>query len=178
MGEWAYSSQGDKPDDPDLDSKTALANPYGPRITLVPGFLDIPVLKGIVTDTHFAKRNRMGRMLLFLARLEERDGAPVPTAPHHRGIGVEERAAVLLEPDGNARVVGAGCAYFVDAGEVGGVPSVVERNKPLTFGPYKVQKVAPGHKFNLGTWSGESDSYTLSVSTGKVRSTQARNAIY
>ena len=179
MGEWAYSAQGDKPDDPNLDSKTALANPFGPRITLVPGFLDIAILKGIITDTHFAKRNRMGRLLAFLARLEKPYGVPAAaTAPHHRGIGVEERAAVLLEPDGTSRVVGAGCAYFVDTGEARAESGVVAQNKPLTFGSYKVQKVAPGHTFNLGTWSGESNSYALSVSNGKVRSTQAWGAIY
>src|SRR3569623_1959641 len=29
MGEYAYSAQGDRPDDPNLDGKTALADPFG-----------------------------------------------------------------------------------------------------------------------------------------------------
>src|SRR3954451_11425268 len=58
MGEWAYSAQGDKPDDPNLDSQSTLAHPDMKRITLVKGFLDIPILRGVITDTHFAKRDR------------------------------------------------------------------------------------------------------------------------
>ncbi len=69
MGEWAFSAQGDKPDDPNLTGELAMSDPFGPRNTLVEGFLRIPILSGIVTDTHFAKRNRMGRPLVFLARL-------------------------------------------------------------------------------------------------------------
>src|SRR3569833_596489 len=69
MGEYAYSAQGDRPDDPNLDGKTALADPFGPRISMSRGFLNIPILKGIITDTHFARRDRMGRLLVFLARL-------------------------------------------------------------------------------------------------------------
>ncbi len=74
LGEQIYSAQGDKPDDPNLDSKTALADPFGPRISLARGFVDIPMMKGIITDTHFKRRDRMGRMLVFLARLNEPDG--------------------------------------------------------------------------------------------------------
>ena len=45
-------------------------------------FLEIPILKGIITDTHFAKRNRMGRLLVFLARLNEPDGKPRSVIGH------------------------------------------------------------------------------------------------
>ena len=122
LGEWAYTAQGDQPDGPDLDGPTAMADPFGPRITLNQNFLRIPILKAIITDTHFARRNRMGRLLVFLARLNEPDGKPLPpSAPGIRGIGVEQGAAVLLDPDGKATVVGHGCAYFVDAHSASGV---------------------------------------------------------
>ncbi len=95
---------GDKPNDPNLDSKMALHDPYcTARITLARGFLDIPILKGVITDTHFAKRDRMGRLLVFLARLDEPDGKPVPPrSTVLRGVGVEQETSVLLEPDGQA----------------------------------------------------------------------------
>jgi len=176
LGEWAYSAQGDAPEDKDLDSKTTLDNPYHPRVTLVQGFLEIPILKGIITDTHFAKRNRMGRLLVYLARLNEPDGKPLPPPGMGiRGIGVQEKAAVLLEPDGQARVVGKGNAYFVDAGKGSGT---LERGKPLSFGPYAVVKVAPGHVFDLKNWTGDGTVYSLSVQDGKVRSTQAGGEVY
>jgi cyanophycinase len=184
LGEWAYTAQGDKPDDPNLDGKTAMADPYGPRITLSHNFLEIPVLKGITTDTHFAKRNRMGRLLVFLARLNEPDGKPVPPpALNIRGIGVEQGAAVLLEPDGKATVVGRGSAYFVSAAHaygmlIGGKYGIMALHKPLTFGPFDVQKVAPGKAFDLKAWSGDANRYELSVKAGKIQSTQLGGGVY
>jgi cyanophycinase len=176
LGEYSYSAEADKPDDPNLDSKTALADPFNARITFAHGFLDIPILKGLITDTHFARRDRMGRLLVFLARLNEPDGKPLPPPGLQiRGIGVEERAAVLLEPNGEGHVIGYGHAYFVSADEAKGT---LQRGKPLTFGPFEVQKVAPGGNFYLNSWAGDSITYKLSVENGKVRSTQTANFLY
>ena len=168
LGEYAYSAQGDKPDDPNLDGKTAMADPFGPRITVVHGFLAIPLLKSVITDTHFAKRDRMGRLLVFLARLNAK-GEKV------RGIGVEQGAAVLLEPDGTAKVVGHGSAYFVTPEQKA---EVLAAGKPLTLRDVQVLKVAPGHRFNVKTWQGEAAQYTLNVDAGKLTSTQAGGSVY
>jgi cyanophycinase len=177
LGEYAYTAQGDKPDDPNLDDKTALANPFGPRITLIQNFLDIPILKGMVTDTHFAKRNRMGRLLVFLARLNNPEGKPLPEPGHEvRGIGVEQGVAVLLEPDGKATVVGKGSAYFIEAHR--GPAAVVVAGQPLTFGDFVARRVAPGHAFDLKTWRGDATQYTLSVDAGAIHSTQPGGGIY
>jgi cyanophycinase len=177
LGEFAYSAQGDKPDDPNLDAKTAMADPYGSRITIKRNFLDIPILKGIITDTHFARRDRMGRLLVFLARLNEPDGKPPPPPGLSiRGIGVEQGAALLLEPDGKATIVGHGSAYFIDAQNSSGV--TLARNQTLTFGDFAVDKVAPGHSFNLQTWTGDATQYMLSVEAGTIHSTQPGGALY
>jgi cyanophycinase len=175
MGDYVYTAQGDRPDDPNLDGKAALTDPLGPRITLVQGFLQIPVLKGIITDTHFARRDRMGRLLVFLARLNEPDAKPIPKLLGIRGVGVEERAAVLLEPEGRAKVVGLGNVYFIDALRADGP---LEKGKPLSFRNFSVQKVAPGDTFDIRAWTGDAIAYTLSVDAGKVRSTQTAGEIY
>jgi len=173
LGEWAYTAQGDQPDDADLDAKLAMADPFGPRITLNRNFLQIPILKAVITDTHFARRNRMGRLLVFLARLNEPDGKPLP-APGIRGIGVDQGAAILLDPEGHATIVGHGSAYFISAAHATTgtqARQVVEAGKPLSFGPFVVDKVAPGHSFNLHTWSGDAAQYNLSIDRGTIRST-------
>lgn len=175
LGEYIYSAQSDKPDDPNLDGKTAMADPFGGRITLTRGFLDIPVLKSIITDTHFARRDRMGRLLVFLARLNKPDEKLGTRSGGIRGIGVEERAAILLQPDGKAHVVGFGDAYFIDADSAKGVP---QKGKPLTFGPFTVQKVAPGADFYINSWAGDAISYKVWVENGKIRSSQTANEIY
>lgn len=168
LGEYAYSAQGDKPDDPNLDGKTAMGDPFGRQITVVHGFLNIPILKGMITDTHFATRNRMGRLLVFLARLNA-DGKDV------RGIGVEQRAAVLLEPDGEARVVGHGSAYFVTLKKPAGV---LAAGRPMTLHNVEVLTVKPGHVFNVKTWQGDAAQYTLNVDAGVLTSTQAGGSVY
>lgn len=176
LGEYAYSAESDKPDDPNLDSKTALADPFGTRISLERGFLQIPILKGIITDTHFARRDRMGRLLVFLARLNDAGAKPDPANGQHvRGIGVQERAAVLLEPDGKGHVIGYGPAYFIEADRATGV---LQKGKPLTYGPFVVQKVAPGADFYIRSWAGDAISYKLTVDSGKIRSSQTANEIY
>lgn len=189
LGEWAYSAQGDKPRDADLSSQLAMSDPFGPRITLVHGFLRIPILAGIITDTHFAKRGRMGRLLVFLARLNEPDQKPIaPSAPRVRGIGVEQGTAVLLEPDGRATVAGQCCAWFVDTryapgsgyapGSLSGESGVQAPHPPPAFGPFVVQKVAPGHTFNVKTWAGDATPYILDVKAGSIHSTQPGGAVY
>jgi cyanophycinase len=175
MGEYAYTAQGDKPDDPNLDGKSALADPFSERISFARGFLDIPILKSVITDTHFARRDRMGRLLVFLARLNEPDGKPTANPLGVRGIGVQERAAVLLEPDGKATVVGDGAAYFVDAAKAVGT---MEEGKALTFGEFTVQKVGPGETFFLKSWAGDAITYRLFAEAGKLRSTQTGGEIY
>jgi len=157
LGEYAYSAQGDKPNDPNLDSKTALADPNSPRITLVHAFLRIPLLAGTITDSHFAKRDRMGRLLVFLADLD--------THQNIRGIGIDERAAVLLTPDGQAKIVGHGIgAYFLD--------------QHSASGHFTVQKVMPSHIFNLETWTGDATTYQLNVQNGAIHSTQPNDSLY
>lgn len=176
LGQYLYTAQGDKPDDPNLDGKTALADPFGARIRLAHGFLQIPILRNIITDTHFARRDRMGRLLVFLSRLNADGGTPAPpNAPKIRGIGVEERTAVLLEPNGNAHVVGYGAAYFIDADHGSGA---MQMHKPLSFGPFTVQKVMPGSDFYIKSWAGDGITYKLSVENGKIRSSQTANEIY
>lgn len=177
MGEWAYSAEGDKPKDPNLDGHTALMNPLGPRVTLVHGFLEIPVLKGIITDTHFARRDRMGRLLAFVIDVMQPEGKVEPPGaePQIRGVGIEEKAAVLLEPDGRATVVGHGDAYLVDSKDM---VAGLEKDSSLTLTGASVLKVAPGHTFNIKNWQGDGVSYSLSAKEGKIQSTQPGGGVY
>jgi|CZKL01.1.fsa_nt_gi cyanophycinase len=175
LSEYAYSAQGDKTDDPNLDGKTALADPFNARVSLVSGFLDIPILKNVITDTHFAKRDRMGRLVVFLARLNQPDNASTSNPLEIRGIGVEERAAVMLEPDGRAKIIGHGSAYFVTLTEKA---EVLAPAKPLTLRAIDVERVPAGRAFNLKTWTGEAARYTLSAEAGQLHSTQVDGKIY
>jgi cyanophycinase len=172
LGQYVYSAQGDAPDDEDLASSQTLANPYIPRVTVRRDFVKIDLLQNTLTDTHFAKRDRMGRSLTFLARIMKDGWSPGP-----REIAVDEKNAVLVEKNGRARVIGSGKgAYFIS---VRGGPEVCRENTPLTFRDITVYHGPAGSEFNLRDWKGKrGSSYSLSVTEGKVQSTQKTGEVY
>ncbi|HZT11174.1 MAG TPA: hypothetical protein VFA29_00090 [Candidatus Baltobacteraceae bacterium] len=97
QGEYVYDSvAADRvlPDDENVDTKDAVRNPFEPAISFTTGFFDWPALRRSITDTHFARRDRFGRLAAFMARLGAR-----------YGVAVDEDAALLVEPDGRARLV-------------------------------------------------------------------------
>jgi cyanophycinase len=171
-GEFAYSAMNDPADDSELVSKDALANPFFPRVAVVRDFIKIPILQNTITDSHFAKRDRMGRTLVFLARIMQNGWSK-----DLREIAVDEKSAVLVEPDGKAMVVGSGKgAYFLRPTSA---PEVCGEDMPLTFRGVSVSKVVGGSHFDLAAWTGEAAaSYTLSVEQGVIQSSAADHSIY
>jgi len=172
QGEFVYGALGDKPDDKDLASTDVLPNPYFERVTVERDFLRIPHLENLITDSHFAKRDRMGRTLGFLARIMK-DGWS--TSP--REVAIDEKSAVLVEADGKGTVVGTGKgAYFLKPTQA---PEVCEKGVPLSLTGITVYRVKAGGRFDLAAWTGEGGTaYSLSVVKGKIESTQSGNAIY
>lgn len=171
-GEFVYSAAGDKPNDENLSSAEVLANPYLERVTLARDFLKIPRMENLITDSHFAKRDRMGRTLGFLARIMQDGWSSSP-----REVAIDEKSAVLVDGDGKARVVGTGKgAYFLRPTQG---PEVCEKGVPLAFRGISVYRVPAGGHFDLGSWTGEGGTaYSLSVERGKIQSTQAGKGIY
>jgi cyanophycinase len=166
LGEFSFSSMIDT-----IRSPAALADPYANKVTISRDFLRIPLLTGIITDTHFVKRDRMGRLVVFLARILE-DG----WAKHVRAIGVEEGAAVLLDPDGQAKVIGSGPAYFLEAHNS---PEVCRRKTPLSFSGISVHRAPPGASFHVKDWKGTGgDDYRLSMVNGELKTLPSNHGIY
>lgn len=172
LGEFVYGALGDTPDDNDLASADVLPNPYFKRLTLIRGFLKIPHLENLLTDSHFAKRDRMGRTLGFLARIMQDGWSNSP-----REIAIDEKSAVLVEPDGMGTVVGNGKgAYFLRPTRG---PDVCKTRQLLRFRKISVYRIPAGGHFDLTSWTGDGGTaYSLSVEKGKIESTQANHAIY
>ena len=154
-----------------VTSAQALADPYDERVTVGTELVRIPLLRGIVTDTHFAARDRMGRTLVFLARMLV-DGQAAPA----RAIAADERTAALVEADGSVAVEGEGSVYFLRAA---GKPEICRRGAPLTMRGIEVYRVRRGGAFGLRDWSGRGGTaYRLDVEAGAVRSTGAGGSPY
>ncbi len=166
LGEFSFSSMIDTIHSPD-----ALADPYGNKVTISRDFLRIPLLAGIITDTHFAKRDRMGRLVVFLSRILQ-DG----WSKQVRAIAVEEGAAVLLEADGQAKVIGAGPAYFLEAKDP---PEICRRKTPLSISGITVHRAPPGTSFNVKDWKGTGgEGYKLFVIKGELKALDSNHGIY
>ena len=142
-------------------SSEALANPYHRYVTFTYDFFKWGNLQNTITDSHFVARDRMGRLLAFLAR-QIKDGK----APSALGIAVEEQTSVVVDRNGIATVMGAGPAYFVLADHM---PEICQSGTPLTFSNYKIWKVNAGGTYDLRNRP-STGYYTRSVNNGVISS--------
>jgi beta-aspartyl-peptidase (threonine type) len=93
LGDTVYAAYRDS-----ITSKEALKDPFSEHLTLESGFLNVPFLGSVLTDSHFSERGRLGRLLAFQARGIELRGKPLI------GIGVDEETALVIDSEGMGRV--------------------------------------------------------------------------
>ncbi|SEA84209.1 cyanophycinase [Alkalimonas amylolytica] len=104
-------------------------------------FLQAPMLAGSLTDTHFKQRDRMGRLMVFLA--------------HHpgkalTGIAVSEQTALWVARDGQTEVFGAHEVYILRADEQSRFRQT-ECGKPVIIDDLLRYRLTPGDHYQLGT---------------------------
>jgi cyanophycinase-like exopeptidase len=190
LGQYVYSAENKS-----ALSSTVLANPYDPSITLDQHFLSVanvspsqpvpaqpalPYLENTITDSHCFERDRMGRLVTFLARLvadpqwtpPSAAGPPTPLLLT-KGIGIDESTALLINPaTGIGTVIGnlpSNHLYFLSTS--GSEPSgqsnpngTLTLSAPLTWeggaavqggavaNAILVHRATVGDTFNLQTW--------------------------
>lgn len=136
-----------------ITSEEALTNPFHPKMTLLKGgFIDIPILKNTITDTHYSNRSRHGRHLAFLARMK------TDWKMAAKGIGVDEKTSVCIDEKGIANVFGSQAAYFIVADSK--KPEVCQAGQKLTWNrkmkAVKVCKITASSTgsgmFDLNNW--------------------------
>lgn len=165
LGEFVYAALGAS-----AVSATVLANPFDASVTLERGMLGLPGLEGILTDSHFAARDRMGRLVTFLSRVVQQRWAA-----EGRGIGVDERTAVLVDAAGRATVAGSGSAYFVRAP----APQRCVPGAPLETLGVEVHRVASSGAFDLRAWRGTGGTaYRVAAAQGGLTSDQPGGGVY
>ena len=123
LAEFSYSAMHDA----DLTSERAEADPETELITLERGFLNIPELAGILTDTHFTERDRIGRLDIMLDRVQTLYKVPAC------GLAADERTALCIEGNGAAFVAGEGAVTLLEKETAGQTVRRFQDGDTLTF---------------------------------------------
>ena len=152
-------------------SSDTLMNPFHSYVTIERDLFKSTQGAGLLYDSHFVSRDRLGRSLTFLAQVAKKGWTKKP-----RGIGVSDRTAILVLPGGSATVVGEGAVYFLQAN---GPAETFADNTPLTYLKIEAYKLKPGGTFDFSKWKGSRGvAYTLNVEKGVVTSTQSGGSLY
>jgi len=156
LGQFIYTGQSGS-----VTSSQALADPFHRYVTLDRDFVQIANLGNLITDSHFVTRDRLGRLVAFLARIYTNGWSS-----DVKGLGVDERTAILVNPDGSATRVGSGAAYFF---RTPGAPQTCLSGTPLTYQNVSVYKMNGSATFNLSSWTGTGGTaYTVSSNSGAL----------
>ncbi len=142
-----------------VTSAEALADPYHEDISLTQNFFDWPQMRNTLTDTHFAQRDRMGRLMTFLARGLQETGAPALL-----GIAVDEATAMLVGPQGVGTVFGRHQVYLVNATQRA---QQIQPGQPLSYANFQLWRLSAGQSFDLKQRN-QPGSYPISVHNGQL----------
>lgn len=144
-----------------VDSQDAMLDPTATFIDLDRTVINPPSMTNVITDTHFAARDRFGRLLSFMARATY-NYADLNYSTI-KAIAADEGTAVCFNENNNGTVFGAAYVYFLR----GNTP--VERiqsgtslhwygNRQAVSAYHILGSVTGSGSFNLSNWSGSGGS--------------------
>lgn len=166
LGTYSYGAL----DGDSLQSEKALRDPLGPGVTLVRNFLHLPYLNNVITDSHFSIRSRMGRLVVFVARLSSEEKNPAIV-----GLGIDEQAAMCIDAQGKGRVYSnnGGHAWLLRPQRLA---DRIEPGKPLEFRDIPVTGIGTGSVLDLRHLSVEKPAFHwLATASNGVLKTRPAN---
>ncbi len=152
QGEFVYDAC------PGQSAKSAevLLDPFHVDVNVSTGFFEWSAMRGVITDTHFQQRDRLGRLLVFMARSHGK--RPV------QGLGVSEGTIALVDRNGVGIVYGKGPVHLIVADRK---PERLERGNPLTYRGLRSFRFEAGETFDLRAPNG-TRAKTLDVISGQL----------
>lgn len=148
LGAYSYGAL----DGGSIISDDAMGNPLGSGVTLVDGFLHMPYLQQVITDSHFNARGRLGRLIAFIARLRHEGHAGVV------GIGVDENTALCIDGDGIGHVF-TGSNGFAWLVQPRGLAETIAVAAPLRYAATRVTGVGPQSRIDFKDFTAERPAF-------------------
>lgn len=142
-----------------VTSARALRDPFDSSITLERDFLHLPYLQQIVTDTHFGKRERLGRLIAFVANLRAQGHAQAI------GIGVDEDTALCIDGAGIGRVFTRddGKAWLV---RPGAAPTRIDAGEPLEIRDVRITGIGRDSRIDMRDFGVERPAFERIADVG------------
>jgi cyanophycinase len=134
MSEYIFSAQKGG-----LSSRYVLKNPLTEEITLEHDFFYSPLLRNLITDTHFSKRKREGRLLGFMFKCQLKF-----QLKNLFGVGIDEQTSLVLTTDFKMHAFGLGSVRFYRAPRT--LPS--SRFGPLDYGDIDYLRLTNGKEYD------------------------------
>ncbi|MBA3539584.1 MAG: hypothetical protein H0T79_08130, partial [Deltaproteobacteria bacterium] len=122
--------------------------------------LALPPLAGVITDTHFAARDRMGRLLAFTARAIADGWTARPL-----GLGVDEATALVIDETGLGSVLGDGRVYAIAPASA---PTTCAANTPLEWTDVALHALGAGDTITLPGGAASVARRSLSATGGAL----------
>lgn len=119
------------------EAVTDLCHEY---INISTDFLTTGTMQSVIVDSHFAQRDRMGRLMVFMA------GLPAGI----RGIGVDEATSIFFTSDGNGVVDGSGNVYVL-AGDATTSRTQASCGQPVIYEDVLRYKLSEFEQYNILT---------------------------
>jgi cyanophycinase len=139
LGHFSYTAL----DGGSMESKVALADPYDAGVTLEDDFLHLRSLESVFTDTHFSTRCRLGRLIVFVARVTQ-----AHPAANAFGLGIDEKSALLIDAGGLGRLAegSAGSAWLVMPQRPA---AALSKGQPLTLTDVRIVRLDLGSELDF-----------------------------
>ena len=138
LGAYAYGAM----DGGSITSEEAMRDPQGNAMTMVGDFMHLPNMQHVITDTHFHVRDRLGRLISFIAHLRHAGHADIV------GLGVDQDAALCVDGNGIGRLftIDNGFAWLV---QPKGAPERIDAGKPLDYLGTRITGVGTQSRIDL-----------------------------
>jgi len=166
MSEWTYDPDGITA----IISTDAVTNPYNPAVIIATNFLGLPLGFNLICDPHFQNRNRMGRLLTFMARLRQ-DARTSEVI----GVGINEDTSLFISATGQGVVDGSSSVFIIREDRRTTLRTQVASGQRLIYQNLQRTKLVANDTFNFKTFLSNKAPISLSVN---ATSSTSESVIY